>query len=259
MSETPRLGDLIDTIERLHPDGDPLKRLSDAVMLAQHLGELADHLIGHFVDRARHSGASWTEIGQNMGVTKQAAQKRFTSNAPEQLDLSHFARFTNRARSATVAAQGEARTGGHATIEPGHILLGLLHEPEALAAKAMVNLGAEPEAVRAAVTPKLGPAVENPPGEHVPFSGASKKVLELTVREALRLGHNWVGTEHILLGLLALGNVPGPDALAALDITRERVEAQVVMAISAHHHSGEKSENQEPQAPQQDQTAKPKQ
>ncbi|TCO56611.1 Clp protease N-terminal domain-containing protein [Actinocrispum wychmicini] len=249
MRNTPRLGDLIDVIDGLHPNGDPLKKLSDAVHLAQHMNELADHLIGHFVDRARHSGASWTEIGQNMGVTKQAAQKRFTSNAPEQLDLSQFARFTNYAREATVAAQGEARTGGQATIEPGHILLGLLHQPEALAAKAMATLGASPEAVRAAVTAKLGPPAENPPGEHIPFSGASKKVLELTVREALRLGHNHVGTEHILLGLLALGtNVAGPDALAALDITTPRVEAEISVHIAKHSPEREPAEKQESSA-----------
>src|ERR1043165_7243338 len=104
----PRLGELIDAVEHLHPDGDPLKRLTDAVLIAQHLDEIADHLIGHCVDRARHSGASWTDIGQSMGVTKQAAQKRFTSNAPEQLDISQFARFTDKARIATVAAQKEA-------------------------------------------------------------------------------------------------------------------------------------------------------
>lgn len=239
MQNTPRLGDLIDAIDHLHPDGDPLKKLSDAVHLAQHMNELADHLIGHFVDRARHAGASWTEIGQNMGVTKQAAQKRFTSNNPEQVDISQFARFTNHARSATVAAEGEARTGGQATIEPGHLILGLLHEPDALAAQAMATLGASADAVREAVTPTLGPPADTPPGVHVPFSGASKKVLELTVREALRLGHNWIGTEHILLGLLALGaNVPGPNALAALDITTPRVEAQITVALADHSTEG---------------------
>ncbi|MET0132587.1 MAG: Clp protease N-terminal domain-containing protein [Kibdelosporangium sp.] len=226
MTETPkpRLGDLIDAVERLHPDGDPLKRLSDAVMIAQHLGELADHLIGHFVDRARHSGASWTEIGQNMGVTKQAAQKRFTSNAPEtlSLDVSQFARFTPRARAVTVAAQGEAVRLKHSEIAPGHIVLGLLTEPDALAAKAIVTLGIPLETVREKVTATLGPAVEQPPSGHVPFSGRAKKVLELTVREALRLGHNYVGTEHILLGVLALeDDFPG---LTDLGVTAELVE-----------------------------------
>jgi hypothetical protein len=234
MTNTPKLGDLIDTIERLHPDGDPLRRLQDAVQLGQHLDELADHLIGHFVDRARHAGASWTEIGQNMGVTKQAAQKRFTSNNPEQLDLSQFARFTNLARKVTVAAQAAAISGGQAMIEPGHLVLGLLDAPDGLAARAMATLGATEEVVRAAVEPRLGPRVENAPKGHVPFSGQSKKVLELTVREALRLGHNYVGTEHILLGLLALGDVPGPDALAELGITTAKVEKEVQAEFARH-------------------------
>jgi hypothetical protein len=222
MAETHKLGDLIDAVENLHPDGDPLKRLSDAVYLAQHLNELADHLIGHFVDRARHAGASWTEIGQNMGVTKQAVQKRFTTKAPDQLDVSQFARFTDRARSATVASQSEARQAQHASIEPGHLVLGLLHEPEGLAAKAMVAAGRSPDEVREAVLAKLGPAAESP-GDHIPFAAASKKVLELTVREALRLGHNYIGTEHILLGVLALGD----GTLTGLGITKEHVEAEI--------------------------------
>jgi hypothetical protein len=233
MTETPqpRLGELIDAVERLHPDGDPLKRLSDAVLIAQHLDEVADHLIGHFVDRARHAGASWTEIGQNMGVTKQAAQKRFTSNAAEILDVSQFSRFTPRARAATVAAQGEAVRLKHSEITSGHIVLGLLTEPEGLAAKAIVTLGVSIETVREKVTDSLGPAADKPPAGHVPFSGKAKKVLELTGREALRLGHNYVGTEHILLGVLALGDeFPG---LTDLGITAERVEPVFLSFLNA--------------------------
>jgi hypothetical protein len=235
MTETPRLGELIDAVERLHPDGDPLKRLSDAVLIGQHLDELADHLIGHFVDRARHSGASWTDIGQSMGVTKQAAQKRFTSNAPEVLDVSQFARFTPRARSATVAAQGEAKALGHSEITPGHIVLGLLHEPEGLAAKAIVALGVPLETVRSSVIAELGPAAGSTPTEHIPFSGQAKKVLELTVREALRLGHNYVGTEHILLGLLAADDTP---SLKNLGLTAERVEPEMLSALQQVHPKG---------------------
>src|ERR1043165_7390932 len=115
----PRLGELIDAVEHLHPDGAPLKRLTDAGLIAQHLDEIADHLIGHFVDRARHSGASWTDIGQSMGVTKQAAQKRFTAGPQDSVDVSQFARFTPRARSATVASQSETHRLGHTEITPG--------------------------------------------------------------------------------------------------------------------------------------------
>src|ERR1700710_1447808 len=103
-----RLDDLTDGIKTVHPE--PLEQLTDAVLAAESLGEIADHLIGHFVDQARRSGASWTDIGKSMGVSKQAAQKRFVPKAeattldPEQ----GFARFTPRARGAVVAAQNAA-------------------------------------------------------------------------------------------------------------------------------------------------------
>src|SRR5215831_8566190 len=140
MTNPVRLDDLIESIKKVHPD--VLDQLADAVIAADHLGEVADHLIGHFVDQARRSGASWTEIGRSMGVTKQAAQKRFVPKEPGQvpdLDASEgFARFTLRARNSVIAAQNEARAAGHDQIEPGHLVLGLLVDPDALAAKAIV-------------------------------------------------------------------------------------------------------------------------
>lgn len=113
-----RLDELITAIKTIHPD--VLDQLTDAVLAAEHLGEIADHLIGHFVDQARRSGASWTDIGKSMGVTKQAAQKRFVPRAeattlgPEQ----GFARFTPRARGAVVAAQNAAHEAGNGEITP---------------------------------------------------------------------------------------------------------------------------------------------
>src|SRR3954470_4923217 len=99
MPDTVRLDDLIAAIQKAHPDA--LDQLSDAVLAAEHLGEVADHLIGHFVGQARRSGASWTDIGKSMGVTKQAAQKRFVPD----LDPSQgFSRFTPRARNTVMAA-----------------------------------------------------------------------------------------------------------------------------------------------------------
>src|SRR3954466_11908797 len=112
-----RLDDLIEAIKKVHPE--PLDQLQDAVIAAAHLGEVADHLIGHFVDQARRSGASWTDIGRSMGVTKQAAQKRFVPKEP--MDAQEgFTRFTPRARGAVVAAQEAARTAGNVEITPAH-------------------------------------------------------------------------------------------------------------------------------------------
>src|ERR671919_1439407 len=105
-----RLDDLIAAIKKVHTDA--LDQLQDAVIAADHLGEVADHLIGHFVDQARRSGASWTDIGRSMGVTRQAAQKRFVAKgeAPDLDPSQGFSRFTERARNVVIAAQNEAHT-----------------------------------------------------------------------------------------------------------------------------------------------------
>src|SRR3712207_9520368 len=105
-----KLDDLITTIKKVHTE--PLDQLADAVLAADHLGELADHLVGHFVDQARRSGASWTDIGRAMGVTKQAARKRFVPKNPgdatDPAANAGFGRFTERARNAVTAAHNEA-------------------------------------------------------------------------------------------------------------------------------------------------------
>ncbi|WP_188187170.1 Clp protease N-terminal domain-containing protein [Nonomuraea sp. SYSU D8015] len=234
MDSTVRLDDLISAVKSRHPAGDPLGELSDAVTLGEHIGEVADHLIGHFVDQARRSGASWTDIGRSMGVSKQAAQKRFVpkdGGSGLAADMRTYSRFTDRARSVVVKAQEEARATGHSHIEPGHLVLGLLREPEALAATTMVRLGASLDSVRDAVTATLGPGGGHPAQTMMPFSAQSKKALELTLREALRLGHDVVGTEHILLGVLSLEEGPVVRALADLGVTKERAEREIMQAM----------------------------
>ncbi|MBU3863954.1 ATP-dependent Clp protease ATP-binding subunit [Streptomyces sp. 4503] len=202
LSHPVRLDDLIEAIKKVHTDA--LEQLTDAVIAAEHLDEVADHLIGHFVDQARRSGASWTDIGKSMGVTRQAAQKRFVpkGSAAQDLDPSQgFDRYTPRARSVVVASQNEARAASNAEIRPEHLVLGLLADPEGLAAKAIVAQGVLLDTVRQAATAALPPAADSMPAL-VPFDADARKVLELTFREALRLGHNYIGTEHILLALL---------------------------------------------------------
>ncbi|AXE87669.1 Clp protease N-terminal domain-containing protein [Streptomyces sp. Go-475] len=222
-----RLDDLIAAIKKVHQE--PLEQLQDAVLAADHLGEVADHLIGHFVDQARRSGASWTDIGKSMGVTRQAAQKRFVPKESADLDPSQgFNRYTPRARNTVMAAHNAAKTARNAEGVPEHLVLGLLAEPDGLAAKAIVEQGVSLDAVRAAATAALPPAVEEAP-ELVPYGQAAKKVLELTFREALRLGHNYIGTEHILLALLEHEN--GEGVLSGLGIGKERTERYVAEAL----------------------------
>src|SRR6201991_2252825 len=171
-----RLDELINTIKKVHSD--VLDQLSDAVRSAEPLGEVADHLIGHFVDQARRSGASWTDIGKSMGVTKQAAQKRFVLRAETTtLDPNGgFGRFTPRARNAVVAAQNAAHEAANCEITPDHLLLGVLSDPAALATVLLHRQHTDAEAIRAAVT--LPPACAETP-ELIPFSGPARKALEL--------------------------------------------------------------------------------
>ncbi|MEV4339948.1 Clp protease N-terminal domain-containing protein [Streptomyces sp. NPDC049590] len=218
-----RLDDLIEAIKKVHPE--PLDQLQDAVIAADHLGDVADHLIGHFVDQARRSGASWTEIGRSMGVTRQAAQKRFVPKESADLDPGQgFSRYTQRAQNVVVAAHNEALAARNTESRPEHLVLGLLSEPDGLAAKAITAQGVALDAVRQAATAALPPAADDVP-DLVPYAPDAKKVLELTFREALRLGHNYIGTEHILLALLEHEN--GQGVLAGLGITKPATEEQL--------------------------------
>jgi ATP-dependent Clp protease ATP-binding subunit ClpA len=230
-----RLDEMINTIKQVHAD--VLDQLADAVLAAEHLGEIADHLIGHFVDQARRSGASWTDIGKSMGVTKQAAQKRFVPRAePTMLDPEQgFGRFTPRARSAVVAAQNAAHEAANTEITPDHLLLGVLNDPGALATVLLRRQQVDAEAVRAAVAASIAtlPAHDETP-ELIPFSGPARKALELTFREALRLGHNYIGTEHLLLALLELEDgrdVQGP--LHRCGVDKDRAEADLIAALES--------------------------
>ncbi len=218
------LDQLIDQVQNHHSDGTALDHLAEACAVAAHLDELADHMVGHFVDQARRGGASWTMIGQSMGVTKQAAQKRFVAGE------SSMDRFTNRAKVVVLKAQNDARDRGHREVTSVHLVLGLLAEWEGLAGLAIEAAGITKAAVAEAAMAALPPA-EEPTGYHVPFSTGLKKVQELSVREALRWGHDYVGTEHILLGLLEAQDEPGSDVLTGLGVAKADVEVWTLQAL----------------------------
>src|SRR5438067_13849545 len=124
MTSPVRLDDLIESVKNQHPDSGPLEQLSAAVLVAEQVGEVADHLIGNFVDQARHSGASWAEIGASMGVSKHAAQKRFVPKEFSGGDA--FARLTERARHALVIEEKVARGVGNDHIDTEQLLLGVV-------------------------------------------------------------------------------------------------------------------------------------
>jgi ATP-dependent Clp protease ATP-binding subunit ClpC len=155
-----------------------------------------------------------------------------------------FERFTDRARRVVVLAQEEARLLNHNYIGTEHILLGLIHEGEGVAAKALESLGISLEAVRNQVEEIIGQGGSSPSG-HIPFTPRAKKVLELSLREALQLGHNYIGTEHILLGLIREGEGVAAQVLVKLGADLSRVRQQVIQLLSGYSGSGQ-GEGSEP-------------
>ncbi len=144
-----------------------------------------------------------------------------------------FERFTDRARRVVVLAQEEARMLSHNYIGTEHILLGLIHEGEGVAAKALESLGISLEAVRQQVEEIIGQGQQAPSG-HIPFTPRAKKVLELSLREALQLGHNYIGTEHILLGLIREGEGVAAQVLVKLGADLNRVRQQVIQLLHGY-------------------------
>jgi len=218
-----RLDDLISAVSSAHPDA--LDRITGAIALADHLGEVADSLIGHFVDQARRSGASWAEIGRSMGVSKQAAQQRFVARSPAALDPSQgFSRFDDEARQVIVGAQEIARSAGNDQIGLGHLVLALVADDGGTAARAGVGQGLDVDTVRrTAAATQPAPAASVP--EMVPFDGRAREALEQTFRVAMRLGAETVGAAHVLLAVLEVED--GTGVLAGLGFDRARAETEL--------------------------------
>ena len=142
-----------------------------------------------------------------------------------------FERFTDRARRVVVLAQEEARLLNHNYIGTEHILLGLIHEGEGVAARALESMGISLESVRSQVVEIIGQGAQAPSG-HIPFTPRAKKVLELSLREALQLGHNYIGTEHILLGLIRVGVGVAAQVLQKLGAELHKVRQTVIQLLS---------------------------
>jgi hypothetical protein len=230
LTPEPRLDDLIGAIRHAHAD--PLSQLADAVVVAEHLDQLADSLVGHFVDQARRSGASWTQIGASLGVTKQAAQKRFVPKVPgsDPSDAdTGFSRFTPRTRNVVVAAHDAARAARNVEVDVPHLVLGLLSEREAIAARVLADQGVDLDELDATTRRRLPAPVPDGEdlGDVVPYSEDARAVLQGALGEALRLGHNYIGTEHLLLALL----LEQPDALPDAAADHAEVERAVTAMI----------------------------
>jgi hypothetical protein len=225
----PTLGALIEEVEAASPSPEPLAQLATATATAQSVDDVTDAMLSHFVDRARHAGHSWAEIGTALGVTKQAVQKRFTG---ERLEPLGWERFTPRARRLVQDhAPAAAAELGHNWIGTEHLLLGFFAELDALAPKVLVQLGVDREKVVAGITARIeSDASSAQPG----FTPRAWTALAGCIGEALSLGHNYVGTEHQLLALLhGVGGVAA-EVLADADVTYERALPKVIEHLAGY-------------------------
>jgi ATP-dependent Clp protease ATP-binding subunit ClpA len=223
MTPPPTLQELIETIRQDAGSDQPLDQLVAAAAAAAQLEETTDALLGHFVDRCRRDGRSWSEISHALGVTKQAVHKRFAPALAAHIVAATpsptFERFTDRARHVVAASQQVALSLGAERVGAEHLLLGLFAEPSGIAGRALAAMNVSEDSVRAALASRQGPSAKD--GEAAAgdaagrprtgdaerasaapdFSDDGKRALRDALTEALEFGHNYIGTEHLLLGL----------------------------------------------------------
>jgi hypothetical protein len=196
MTPSPTLQALIDGVKADALGEEALVQLSQASKTVGDLEQVGDALLGHFVDQCRRSGHSWSEISNALGVSKQAAHKRFTFDTPT------FERFTERARRVLSGSEIEARRLGHGFVGTEHILLALFDVTDGVAINVLDGVGISKSMVDDRVTDVIKRAT--PPEEgKLPFTPRAKAVLRRSVEVALEVGHNYIGTEHLLLGLFS--------------------------------------------------------
>jgi hypothetical protein len=204
MTPGPDLQQLIDTIKADAGSADELEQLATAATTINELTSTSDAALGFFVDRARGAGKSWVEISAVLGVSKQAAHKRF---ADSWTSKPGFRRYTTRTKTVLDAAKDVARERNQAFIGTEHLLLALFSEPESLATKVLLAHNITEDSVRAAVDAKspAGPPADAETAEKAldaddpPYTRRTAHVLQGALSEALTLGHNYIGTEHLLL------------------------------------------------------------
>jgi hypothetical protein len=226
MDNLPDLDKLVAWVDR--PNRDPLQLLTDAVILSGRLGEMADDLVDHFVQRARSNGASWAEIGQAIGVSKQAAQKRFVRRAPgmRRPKGGLFTRFATDARTLTKKAVEHAHDLGSPEIGTLHLVAALTGPGGGRAGEALEATGIDASRIHEAALDSLRDTSHDASKSgHIPFAAESKKVLELSLREAIHAESRHIGTQHILLGVLRDERSPGAQLLSEQGVSAEAVRS----------------------------------
>jgi hypothetical protein len=240
------LDTLIRFVDAVRPEGDPLEHLADAVTVGQRLQDQADALIGHYVDQARRAGASWSQIGVQLGVSKQAVQQRFVARADVPAGARTLERFAPRAKNVLVVARvlaavavTPARSGSATAegadadaarsvpVEPRHLVAAMTREPESIALRAIRRLGLSDETLLHSLGVAELSAAETPAGTaerlvEATFDLDTKRLLARALDIALHFGHNYIGTEHLLLSATSEG--PTKQPLAKLGLTDDALK-----------------------------------
>ena len=230
------LQDAIRWVNDEAPNPDALARLQTASALVQGLADIGDAALGYFVDQARHDGRSWSEIGDALGVSKQAAQQKHTVRVSFGPNAPTFEHLTPRARRVVSEAEEIARSWGHGYVGTEHLLLALYREPEGIGAKVLVDAGLPHEGAESAVAARVQRGMGRMEGD-LTFTPRAIAVLSGALSSALAMNHNYIGTEHLLLGLVR-GDGVAAAVLRDGGLTRELV-AQAVDAELARHVAGQ--------------------
>lgn len=232
MTPAPSLHELIHLVETETEDSSPLGRLCAASRLAGQLAEVGDAALGYFVDQARHAGHSWSQIGDALGVSKQAAQQKHTVRQASSLEEPGFERFTPRARNALSDAELVAREWGHDYVGTEHLLLSLYRDPHGLAAVVLVESGLGEDQATAAIAQRVERGGGARAGK-LPFTRKATGVLDAARSAAAGLGHGHVGTEHLLIGLDRVDGV-AKEVLERAGLTPELVDQHVVAKLAPY-------------------------
>jgi hypothetical protein len=226
MAPPPTLNELIATVQQDSPSSDTLDLLITASRTVTELSTVGDSVLDYFVAAARRDGKSWTDISSALGVSKQAAHKRFSPSG--------FERFTDRARHTIEAAVQSARSLGHPTVDTEHLLLAQFTEPQSIAARILAGHGITQAAVEEQVL--AAKPRDEPISDEAGFSEFTPEAAEAVsgaVAEALQLGHNYIGTEHILLALYRDPESLAPTVLTLLGLTKEQARAEVIQILTS--------------------------
>jgi Clp amino terminal domain, pathogenicity island component len=216
---------LIDEVRSGFEDAPVLDRLTRAVDLSGQVSELGENLVGFYVDEARRSGATWSEIGERLGVSRQAVQKRFIPSAESKDRAGFWDRASIELRSAVKAARNQAQARRKTYLGTEHLLLGIIEQPKDHASRVLATCGADPITLRGAVDGRVGPITGEPLPDETPFTQLALNSLQHALREALRANASSIDTIHLALGLITVGKGVAHDVLVTLGVSYERLRA----------------------------------